>query len=77
MAPFSVVLSGCPGSLGLFGLAGKSRELWKWLQPCPLSCQMGCDKQVGFVFMIDSPGVIAGEMLSKRMFGSIGTGGVK
>lgn len=57
---FFAVASGCPGSASLAGLAGESRELWKWLQYCPLSCQVGCDRQGGVVFMINLPGVIAG-----------------
>lgn len=75
LTDFFAVASGCPGSASLAGLAGESRELWKWLQYCPLSCQVGWDRQVGFVFMINLPGVIAGGMLFKRVYQWGGGGG--
>lgn len=77
LTDFFAVASGCPGSASLAGLAGESRELWKWLQYCPLSCQVGWDRQVGFVFMINLPGVIAGGMLFKRVYQWGGGGGGK
>lgn len=61
---FFAVTSSYPGSAKLVRLAGESREFWKWLQFCPVSCQLGHDRQVGF--MINPPGVISGGILSKR-----------
>lgn len=68
------VMSVCPGLAGLVGLAGESGKLWKWVQLCPPSCQVVCDRQVGFVFMINLPRGMAGGMVSERAFSSAGMG---
>lgn len=52
----------------IFGFAGENRELRKWLQFCPLSCQGRCERKVGVLIVLNLPGVIAGgEALQKSI----------